>query len=199
MRRLINGGEMLLTDEILVTKVLNGERDAFDILIRKYQGIIYNYIFKMTLSKEDSEDIIQEVFIKAYKNLYKLENKEKFYSWLFKVAVNTMNTFFKSKKTYNTMEENLLINIKSDTKDTPEGVLEIKEENTELLNKLSVLNEEEKNALVLKYVQGFSYKEVGQILGIKEETIKTKIFRAKKKLHELNKKKLSEGGVFNEM
>jgi RNA polymerase sigma-70 factor, ECF subfamily len=189
----------LITDELLVSKVLNGERDAFDILIRKYQGIIYNYIFKMTLSKEDSEDIIQEVFIKAYKNLYKLENKERFYSWLFKIAVNTMNTFLKSKKTYSTLEENLLSNIKSNTKDTPEGVLQIKEENIEVLARLSVLSDDDRNAIVLKYVQGFSYKEVGEILGIKEETVKTKVFRAKKKLHDLNKKKINGGGVFYEM
>jgi len=73
-----NGGEILFTDEQLVLKVLNSERDAFDILVKKYQGLIYNYIFKITLSKEDSEDITQEVFIKAYKNYISLKIKKSF-------------------------------------------------------------------------------------------------------------------------
>lgn len=189
----------MITDELLVTKVLSGERDAFDMLIRKYQGIIYNYIFKITLNKEDTEDILQEVFIKAYKNLYRLENKERFYSWLFKIAVNTMNTSFKSKKQGTFVEESEMLDIKCNVKDTPEERLQIKEENLELLKKLSVLNEEERNAIVLKYVQGFSYKEVGEILGIKEETIKTKLHRAKKKLHDLSRKSMKKESVLNEM
>lgn len=189
----------MFTDEQLVLKVLNGERDAFDILVKKYQGLIYNYVFKMTLNKEDSEDITQEVFIKAYKNLYRLENKEKFYSWLFKIAVNTMNTFFKAKKYYNHIEDTSTLKIQCDAKDTPENILHRKEENIELLKKLSVLNEDEKNARILKYVQGFSYKEVGEILSIKEETIKTKLYRAKRKLHDLNKKNTKKGSVLNEM
>ncbi|WP_291574462.1 RNA polymerase sigma factor [Clostridium sp. UBA4548] len=189
----------MITDELLVARVLKGERDAFDILIRKYQGIIYNYIFKNTLNKEDTEDIIQEVFIKAYKNLYRLENKERFYSWLFKIAINTMNTSFKAKKQHNLMEESELMDIKCNVNDTPEERLQIKEENLELLKRLSVLNEEEKNAMILKYVQGFSYKEVGEILGIKEETIKTKLHRAKKKLHDLNRKSINKERVLNEV
>lgn len=189
----------MTTDELLVTRVLKGERDAFDILIRKYQGIIYNYIFKNTLNKEDSEDITQEVFIKAYKNLYRLENKERFYSWLFKIAINTMNTSFKAKKQHNFIEESEMLDIKCNVNDTPEERLQIKEENLELLKKLSVLNEEEKNAMILKYVQGFSYKEVGEILGIKEETIKTKLHRAKKKLHDLNRKSIKRERVLNEV
>jgi RNA polymerase sigma-70 factor, ECF subfamily len=194
-----NGGEVLITDELLVTKVLSGERDAFDILIKRYQGIIYNYIFKITLSKEDTEDIIQEVFIKTYENLYRLENRDKFYSWLFKIAVNSMNSLLKGKKQYASLEDVILLNIKCNVKDTPEEILQIKEDNIQLLKRLSVLSEEQKNAVILKYVQGFSYREVGEILGIKEETIKTKIFRAKKKLHDLNKNNIRKGGVFSEM
>lgn len=185
----------MISDEVLVTKVLNGERDAFDVLIRKYQGIIYNYIFKNTLSREDSEDIIQEVFVKAYKNLYRLENKDKFYSWLFRIVVNTMNTFLRNKKGYQVVEDSVVLSIQDNAKDTPEQILEIKEENIELLGKLRVLNEEERNAMILKYVQGFSYKEVGEILGIKEETIKTKLYRAKKKLYETSKKAYKREGI----
>ena len=197
--RINSGGEKLVTDELLVIKVLSGEREAFDILIKKYQGIIYNYIFKTTLSKEDSEDIIQEVFIKAYENLYRLESKDKFYSWIFKITVNTMNTHLKRKKHYTSVEDEIFLNIQCETKNTPEAILEIKEDNVELLNKLSVLSDEQKHAMILKYVQGFTNKEIGEILGIKEETVKTKLFRAKKKLFQLNKKMFNKGGVANEM
>ena len=110
-----------------------------------------------------------------------------------------MNTHFKRKKQYTSVDNNVLLNIQCNSKDTPEEILQVKEENIELLKRLSVLSEEQKNAMVLKYVQGFSYKEVGEILGIKEETVKTKLFRAKKKLHALNKNKFKKGGVVNEV
>lgn len=179
----------MLTDVLLVTKVLNGERDYFDILIKKYERVIYNYIFNITLNKEDSEDIVQEVFIRAYKSLYKLENKANFYSWIFKITINTMNTHFNRKKQYIPLEDNLLIDVSCDINDTPEEIFKIKEENKQLLQKLSVLNQDQRNAIILKYVQGFSYKEIAEILQIKEETVKIKINRGKKKLYDLNKNK----------
>jgi len=65
------GGKILITDSVIIDEVLSGNKRAFEILVKKYQIIIYNYILRITLNKEDSEDITQEVFIRAYKNIYK--------------------------------------------------------------------------------------------------------------------------------
>jgi len=83
--------------------------------------------------------------------------------------------------------------------DTPEEVVKIKEKNIELLKKLEILNNDEKNAMILKYINGFSYREISEIMGIKEDTIKMKVFRAKKKLYNHVKNCASEGDEIYEM
>ena len=193
------GGEKLYTDDLLVDKVLKGDCKAFEILIKKHQGMVYNYLYKMTLSKEDSEDITQEVFIKAYNNLYKFEKRSNFSTWVFRITINTLNTHFRYKKDYDLNKEEQIINLHCDSKDIPEEALELKEKNKEVFKILDSLNLEQKNAIVLKYIEGFSYREIGEILGINEDSAKMKVHRAKRKLCELNKNKIGERGVLSEM
>jgi len=193
------GGEKLYTDDLLVDKVLKGDCKAFEILIKKYEGMVYNYLYKMTLSKEDSEDIAQEVFIKAYNNLYKFQKKSRFSTWIFRIAINTLNTHFRYKKDYDLNKEDQMTKLQCDSKDIPEEALDLKEKKREVFKILDVLNLEQKNAIVLKYIEGFSYREIGEILGINEDSAKMKVHRAKKKLCELNKSKIGERGVLNEM
>lgn len=187
------------TDSVLIHKVLTGDKKAFEALIIKYQDNIYGFLYKSTLSKEDTEDIMQEVFIKAYKNLYKLENKSNFYHWLFKITMNTMNTHFRKRKNLALEFDKSYENIKCDDKYTPENIFDIKEQSSELLKRLSILNEEQKNIILLKYVHEFSYKEIGEFLDLKEDTVKMKAFRAKKKLYVSSGFKIEKGGMLNEV
>lgn len=189
----------MITDSVIIDEVLSGNKRAFEILVKKYQIIIYNYILRITLNKEDSEDITQEVFIRAYKNIYQLKDKDNFGNWLFKIAVNAINTNFKCKKRFEVLDEKFTNNVECDLIDTPEEVVKIKEKNIELLKKLEILNNDEKNAMILKYINGFSYREISEIMGIKEDTIKMKVFRAKKKLYNHVKNCASEGDEIYEM
>jgi len=179
-------------DLVLVEKVLSGEMKAFELLIKKYENILFNYIYKITCSKEDSEDITQEVFIRAYKSLYKFQRKASFSTWLFKIAANCINTYFNKKKNYTVEYDEMLTNAQCKASDKPEEALEIteiKKEVEELLNSLAV---EQRSCILLKYVEGFSLKEISEILGISEDAVKMKIYRARKKLCESKNTKQSK-------
>lgn len=187
------------TDSLLVERVLKGDEKAYETLIVKYQDTIYGFLYKNTLDKEDSEDIMQEAFLKAYKNLYKLEDKSNFYHWLFKITINTMNTHFKKRKNSTVELDESFENVKSDDKYNPENMLELKEKERELHKRLGILKEDQRNIILLKFVHGFSYKEIAEFLKIKEDTVKMKAFRAKKKLYISSGDELEEGGVLNEV
>lgn len=189
----------LVTDEILIEKVLEGECQAFEILIKKHQGIIYNYLYKITLSKEDAEDMTQEVFLKAYNKLYTFERKANFSTWLFKIAVNTLNDSLKKKKVHEIEKEEAMMNIKCSERDIPEEALSLKEKKLEVLRLLEGLTLEQKNAIILKYVKGFSYKEIGKVLGVSEESAKMKVYRARKKLCNTRSSNTIEGSVLSEL
>ncbi|MFC3924881.1 RNA polymerase sigma factor [Clostridium punense] len=189
----------LVTDETLIEKVLAGECQAFEILIKKHQGVIYNYLYKITLSKEDAEDITQEVFIKAYNKLYTFERKANFSTWLFKIAVNTLNDNFKKKKVFELEKEEAMMSIKCSERDIPEEALSLKEKKLEVLKLLEGLTLEQKNAIILKYVRGFSYKEIGKVLGVSEESAKMKVYRARKKLCNTRSSNTIEGSVLSEL
>lgn len=189
----------LVTDETLIEKVLAGECQAFEILIKKHQGVIYNYLYKITLSKEDAEDITQEVFIKAYNKLYTFERKANFSTWLFKIAVNTLNDNFKKKKVFELEKEEAMMSIKCSERDIPEEALSLKEKKLEVLRLLEGLTLEQKNAIILKYVRGFSYKEIGKVLGVSEESAKMKVYRARKKLCNTRNSNTIEGSVLSEL
>lgn len=189
----------LVTDETLIEKVLAGECQAFEILIKKHQGVIYNYLYKITLSKEDAEDITQEVFIKAYNKLYTFERKANFSTWLFKIAVNTLNDNFKKKKVFELEKEEAMMSIKCSERDIPEEALSLKEKKLEVLKLLEGLTLEQKNAIILKYVRGLSYKEIGKVLGVSEESAKMKVYRARKKLCNTRSSNTIEGSVLSEL
>ncbi len=189
----------LYTDDILVDKVLKGDSKSFETLIKKHQGMVYNYIYKLTLNKEDAEDMTQEVFIKVYNNLYSFEKKSNFSTWVFKIAINTLNSHFRKKKDYDLNKDEALMNIKCSEKDIPEEALDLKEKRQEALKILEGLTLEQKNAIILKYIKGFSYKEIGEILGVNEDSAKMKVHRAKKKLCNIRKSKVVERGVFSEV
>lgn len=187
-------------DMLLIERILNGETSVFNILIDKYQHIIYGYLLKMSFSKEDAEDMTQEVFIKVYKNLYKFNGKCRLLTWIFKIAVNTFYSEYRNKKRKVHFEnDDILAYLSCDFEDYPENALERKEDMREALVILNKLDFEQKNAVILRYIHNFSYKDIGHILGISEEAAKMKVYRAKKKICKITEQQSNKRGVLNEV
>jgi len=165
-------------DNLLVKRTLNGDTDAFSELVSIYQGRLYNFILKMSKSREDAEEIVQEVFIKIYNNLYKYNEKYCFSTWAYTIALNTFKSEYKKKKRHLHKEINEGLTYR-ETEESPEEIVMYKENIDEMQTFLNTLSIENKAILVLKYVDDLSYKEIGEIFKISPEAAKMKIYRAK--------------------
>jgi len=167
-------------DSILVASTLQGDMQAFEQLIEAYQKRLFSFLYKLTLSREDAEEILQEAFIRAYNYLYRYDSRFNFSSWLFKITLNTYKTEYKKKKIERRTE--LLDMLPEDLRSNegyPEDAFERKEDIITLINSLNALKEEQRIALLLRFIKGYSYKEAGNIMGISPEAVKMKVQRAK--------------------
>lgn len=193
------GGERGLEQEAqLVSNILNGDIKSFEILMSMYRNRIYNFLLKMTFSREDSEDMTQEVFVRVYNNLYQYNSKWCFSTWIFKIAVNVFKTEYYKKKNRESKNIKDILNASIYTSATdPERAFENMETKLEVLKMLDSLKVDQKMALVLKYVQGFSYKEIGEVLKMSPENAKVRVMRAKKSL--VSNYSEPKGGIIHEM
>lgn len=181
----------------LVSDTLNGDIKAFEMLMDMYRNRVYNFILKMTFSKEDSEDLTQEVFVRAYNSLYQYNSKWCFSTWLFKIAVNVFKTEYTKKKNRDSKKDQILMNAQQNLDNMdPAIAFEKFETRMEILRMLDHLKVDQRAALVLKYVQGFSYKEIGEILKMSPENAKVRVMRAKKQLVDHFSKR---GGMIHEV
>lgn len=133
----------------LVSNVLNGDLKSFEVLMSMYRNRIYNFLYKMTLSREDSEDMAQEVFVRVYNNLYQYNSKWCFSTWIFKIAVNVFKTEYQKKKARESKNSQYILNSSINSAATdPERVLENMETKLEVL-KIKVMRA--KKSLVKSY------------------------------------------------
>lgn len=163
-------------DAALIVQTLEGNMDAFEQLVSLYRKKLYSFLYKLTLSREDAEEILQEVFIKAYRYLNRYDSRYSFSSWIFKIAVNTYRTEARKrgKSKMGQIPEDLC-----SAEGYPEDIIERKEEVAELLRLIHDLKEEQRIVLLLKHIKGYTYREVGEILGISPEAAKMRIQRAR--------------------
>ncbi|MCX7923826.1 MAG: sigma-70 family RNA polymerase sigma factor [Clostridia bacterium] len=167
------------SDRIFVERVLSGNIESFTELVNKYYPKIVSFIYKMSVSRHDSEDIAQDVFIKVYNNLYKYDQRWSFSTWVFKIAANTYKDFKKKKRVKTEELQDYAI---SRENSSPEEYIE----NTgrqELIEKMfNSLKDDVKAIMILYHFHQLSFKEIGRIHGISSEAVKMKIFRARNKL-----------------
>ncbi|WP_027621969.1 RNA polymerase sigma factor [Acetivibrio clariflavus] len=181
-------------DSILVENTLKGDINSFEELMSLYQDKLFNFLSKMTASREDAEEITQEVFIKVYKNLYKYNSKWSFSTWIYRIAINTLRSEYRKVKNIKNVDYYTNVpELPANFSDYPDIAYEIKEQRVEIIKLIDELKEDQKTALILRCMQDFSFKEIGDILGISPEAAKMKIQRAKQTLCR-KYEKLAKGG-----
>jgi len=176
---------MLRPEQVYINKTLLGDIEAFECLINMHQGQLFSFIYKLTSSREDSEEILQDVFVKVYNNLFRYDNEYSFSTWIYRIAINTFKNAYKKKK--NTPSLLFIEDFEREfayISDTPEAAFEIKEFYNEIINLLNYLKEDEKIIFMLKYFKDFTYKEIGEVIGISSESAKMKVYRCKNTLVE---------------
>jgi len=172
------------TDEQIVVLTLKNQ-DYYLCLMKRYEVKLLNYILKISnISREDGEDILQEVFIKAYQNLNDFDLNYKFSNWIYGIAHNiTISAFRKKKVRPQTVswEDKDLNNLLESTLNVENTSLQ-KLTYKHILEKINQLPAKYKDVLILKFVEGKDYQEIGDILHKPMGTIATLINRAKKSL-----------------
>ncbi len=178
------------SDLMLVERAVAGDQGAFELLVIKYQRRIQRLIGRMVRDVDLVEDIAQETFIRAYRALHQFRGDAQFYTWLYRIAVNTAKKFLLELKRDPTVSENAF---KSDEDgdetswagseptmdETPESVLAAKEIAVAVNAALEALPEDLRQALTLREIEGFSYEEISEMMNCPIGTVRSRIFRAR--------------------
>lgn len=172
---------------MLLKKAIDGDTEAFELLISRHQKYIYNIALKYMKDPDDAYDISQEVLIKIFKNIEKFNMNSKFSTWIYRIAVNTCKDALRKKKedVISINDEKSYVDAVEDNREAPERKLYKKEINQSIANALDELSVTYKEAIVLCDINGFSYQEIANILEIPVGTVRSRINRGRKKLRKI--------------
>jgi len=174
------------TDKELVKRVQKGDKGAFDLLVLKYEHKIVNLVMRYVRDPETALDISQEAFIKAYRALPRFRGDSAFYTWLYRIAVNTAKNHLAAQRRRPTDIELDLqdpdqygLHAKLKETDTPEAV-SLSDELQEILERaIQALPDDLRTAIVLRELDGMSYEEIAQTMDCPVGTVRSRIFRAR--------------------
>lgn len=171
-------------DFILVTDCLRGNGRSYELIVEKYNKIIFRLAIKFVKDFDDAEEITQSVFVKAYENLKDYNPKYKFFSWLYRITVNESINFEKRSKKVEQISENLRsVNYDPDKIYDNNALSDVI---TDALMELDMLY---RMPVVLKHFLDYSYKELSYLLGVPEKTVKSRLFTGRQLLKDILVKK----------
>ncbi len=166
-----------MNDDIsLVKRYKNGDEDAFDLLFEKYQQPIYSICYRFVRNEDDARELTQDVFIKIYRNLKKFNGKSKFFTWIYRITVNTCISF--KRKFHQAIE------FDDSTSHSIERNLMLKKAIDDALAKLP---KRQRAAFILRHFEGYTFEEIGEIMEISTGAAKANHFQAIKRLRVLLK------------
>ena len=190
------------SDLVLVKRVQRGDKSAFDLLVRKYQHKVVKLVLRYVRNPAEAEDIAQEAFIKAYRALPQFRGDSAFYTWMYRIAINTAKNSLASRDRspiaydldLNDPEESHSVQARLQDPDTPEG-LALTEEIRGIVNSaIDALPEELKTAIVLRELDGLSYEEIAAAMECPVGTVRSRIFRAREAIDK-RLREVFEGGL----
>lgn len=176
-------------ESAVVRAVLDGDVNAFEMLVREYEKNVYNLALRMVGNSEDAADMSQEAFIKAYNSLNSFRGDSKFSVWLYRIVSNVCLDFIRSRKRKQTVSlsveddngEDVELDIADDTQ-SPERLMDKQLTRDAVRRGLASLPPGQRQILLLREIQGMSYDEIAEVLNVEAGTVKSRIFRARKKL-----------------
>lgn len=179
-----------LEDIHLVKQSQEGDSKAFDKLVLKYNKRIYALVYHMTQDREDSYDLLQDIFTKAYRSIKKFKGKSSFYTWIYTISVNmTINHLKKKKKRANISldDEDLALTNNSSVNEVtsnsdPRREVDLKTLQIKLNEALKKLSKEHRIVVTLFDIQGVPHAQISKILGVSEGTVRSRLFYAHRNL-----------------
>ena len=173
-------------DVMLVEACLSGDSAAFGALVDRYESTLFNVALQITGTREDAMDATQSAFVKAYEKLHTFDRSRRFFSWLYRIAINEALNHTRHRG----RESNLEGDVPAWSTD-PEQAVGASETWAEVMRAVARLGIEHRSVVVLRHLQGMTYREIAGILGISEKKVKSRLFEGRRQIREM----LAERGV----
>lgn len=175
-----------LNDSEIISRVLNGDQQAYAGLVSRYQNYVFTLTLRMIKSREDAEEVAQDVFIKAYKYLSDFRGASKFSTWLYTIVNNTCITFLRKKKLETHSLDNEKVFEIADSKDSGFSANQVEQKSKQVMvhNAIALLNPDDGEIITLFYKGEQTLEEIAGILGIEPNTAKVRLYRARTRLKE---------------
>jgi RNA polymerase sigma-70 factor (ECF subfamily) len=175
-------------DQRQIAECLQGDTAAFGELVRRYQDRLFNTVFRMVDNAEDAQDVVQEAFLHAYQSLESFKGDSLFFTWLYRIAVNTAISFKRKKRVTVRISgpgESVIDPLDPSELSRPGHALEQAEQEQRIHKALGRLSPEHRAVLVLKDMEGQKYEEMAEALGVPIGTIRSRLHRARLELREV--------------
>jgi RNA polymerase sigma-70 factor (ECF subfamily) len=179
-------------DQRLIAECLRGNTAAFGVLVRCYQDRLYNSVYRLVDNAEDAQDVVQEAFLNAYQSLDSFKGDSLFFTWLYRIAVNTAISLKRKRRVTVRMDggngEQTIDPLDTSLESQPGYALEQAELGRRIREALNRLSPEHRAVLVMKDMEGQKYETMAEILQVPIGTIRSRLHRARLELRELLEK-----------
>lgn len=179
-------------DRAWIAEALDGDRAAYGRLVERYQERVYGVCYGILQNRDDAWDAAQEVFVKVYKSLHRFDGSAAFYTWLYRVSHNLAIDHYRSKRRRRAVDiednrklENVMAEHRPQVEGDPAHQSQRRELHELLHRAMDQLSEKHRAIIVLREVEGLSYEELAEVLGINKGTVMSRLFHARKNLQAL--------------
>ena len=182
------------TDENLLLEAVRGDEISFTQLVNRWEKKIFGFVFRYTGNREDSQDVVQNTFIKAYSNLDKLQDPASFPAWIYRIALNECRIRFRKGKRIRSIEiplregeavQSVNSGISGVVTVTPEQVVSGREDLKRLSTAFYRLPEEQREVILMREYQGLLFREISEVLEVPLSTVKSRLYLGLKTLRRL--------------
>ena len=166
-------------DKELMERCVKGDRQAFETLLVRYEKPVYNAAYRMLHNADDARDVTQTVFLKVYENLDQYDPAHRFFSWVYRIALNESINWLKKSNRNEALDYET-----ADQGDGPEAMASDQQLGKGMEAALMRISSDYRAVIILKHVLGFSYIEISEVLDIPEKKVKSRLYTARQLLQE---------------
>ena len=183
-----------LTDKEIISRILLGESALFAILVERYQNYVFTLVLRFTDSREDAEEISQDIFVKSYRSLADFRGESKFSTWLYTIVRTSCITFLRKRKLDTTSIDNERTFLQLENRESgfKANAIEQKSRHAMVNEAIRLLSPDDAQVITLFYQGEQSLEEIGRIMGLDPNTVKVKLHRARHRLKDKMEKYFSE-------
>ena len=171
------------SEKSLINLVKKGDKKAYEVLVLQYQDRLVYSVYKFLKDYELSQDIAQEAFVKAFKNIEKFRGDSSFYTWIYRIAINTAKNLLSSKARSSEVYDDEIMELKLSesavTTENPENILEAEELRSKMLNAIQSLPDDIRTTLSLREFDGLSYEEIAKVQNCPIGTVRSRIHKGR--------------------